>query len=146
MVYIDDILIFTETLEEHRTIVKKVLELLWQYKLFTKPEKCFIKQVEVEYLGVIVSHNKVKMDPSKITAVKDWPTPMTVKEVQQFLGFANYYWRFIEGFGGLACPLSGLTGKQQWEWKGEQEQVFAEIRQHICSAPVLTMPNDSGQF
>ena len=68
------------------------------------------------------------MDPSKIKVVKDWPTPMTVKEVQQFLGFANYYWRFIEGFGGLAHPLSGLTGKQQWEWKGKQEQVFAEIK------------------
>ena len=68
------------------------------------------------------------MDPGKIKAVKDWPTPTTVKEVQQFLGFANYYQRFIEGFSRLARLLSGLTGKEQWEWKGEQEQVFAEIK------------------
>ena len=85
--------------------------------MFAKPEKCFFEQAEVEYLGVIVSHNKVKMDPGKIKAVKEWPTPMTVKEVQQFLGFANYYRRFIEGFGRLARPLSGLMGKQQLEWK-----------------------------
>ena len=100
----------------------------------------------MEYLGVIVSHNKVKMDPGKIKAVKEWPTLTTVKEVQQFLGFANYYWRFIEGFGRLAYPLLGLMGKQQWEWKGEQEQAFAEIKRCICSAPVLTMPNDFGRF
>ena len=68
------------------------------------------------------------MDPSKIKAVKEWPTLTMVKKVQQFLGFANYYRRFIEGFGRLAQPLSGLMGKQQWEWKGEQEQAFAEIK------------------
>ena len=137
VVYIDDILIFMETLEEHRIIVKKVLKLLRCYKLFAKPEKCFFEQSEVEYLGVIVSHNKVKMDPGKIKAVKDWPTLTMVKEVQQFLGFANYYWRFIEGFSRLAHPLSGLMGKQQWEWKGEQEQVFCrnQVTHLFSSSP-----------
>ena len=74
------------------------------------------------------------MDPSKVQAVKDWPIPNNVKEVQQFLGFANFYRRFIEGFGGLARPLSGLTGKKEWEWGMEQEEAFQRIKERICSA------------
>lgn len=146
VIYMDDILIFTETLEQHRHIVKQVLRKLRENKLFAKPEKCSFEQSEVEYLGVIVSHNQVRMDPRKIRAVKDWPAPKNVKEVQQFLGFANFYRRFIEGFGGLARPLSGLTGKKDWEWGKEQNEAFEAIKGKICSAPVLTMPNDNGMF
>jgi hypothetical protein len=112
VIYMDDILTFTKTLEEHRRVVTQVLQRRGENKLFAKPEKCSFEQTEVEYLGVLVSHNQVKMDPAKIRAVKEWPAPTTVKQVQQFLGFANFYRRFIEGFGGLARPLSGLTGKK----------------------------------
>jgi hypothetical protein len=115
VIYMDDILIFTKTLEEHHRVVTQVLQRLRKNKLFAKPEKCSFEQTEIEYLGVLVLHNQVKMDPAKIHTVEEWPAPTTVKQVQQFLGFANFYRQFIEGFEGLARPLSGLTGKKDWE-------------------------------
>src|SRR3979490_3275756 len=90
VVYLDDILIFTETLEEHRSITWRVLELLWKHKLFLKPDKCKFKQTKVEYLGVIISHNSIEMDPVKFAGVVEWPTLTKKKEVQSFLGFTNF--------------------------------------------------------
>ena len=87
VVYLDDILIFTKTLEEHRNTVRRVMELLRQHNLSLKPEKCEFEKSSVEYLGVIVSHNSVKMDPVKVAGVAEWPTPSNRKEVQSFLGF-----------------------------------------------------------
>ena len=85
MVYLDDILIFTETLEQHREVTRRVLALLKKHKLFLKPDKCEFEKTRVEYLGVIVSHNSVEMDPTKIAGVAEWLTPTTKKEVQSFL-------------------------------------------------------------
>ena len=89
VVYLDDILIFTETLEEHRRITRRVLKLLQEHKLFLKPDKCEFEKTKVEYLGVIVLHNSVEMDPAKVVGVADWPTPSNKKEVQSFLGFTQ---------------------------------------------------------
>jgi hypothetical protein len=98
VVYLDDILIFTESLEEHREVTRRVLEILQRHKLFLKPEKCEFEKTEVEYLGVIVSHNSVQMDPVKVAGVMEWPIPTTKKELQSFLGFTNFYQCFIQGF------------------------------------------------
>ena len=95
VVYLDDILIFTKTLEEHRRVVKRVLEILQDNNLFLKPEKCEFERTEIEYLGVVISHNSVRMDPVKVSGVSEWPTPSSKKEVQSFLGFTNFYRRFI---------------------------------------------------
>jgi len=89
VVYLDNILIFMETLEEHRRVTWRVMELLWKHSLFLKPEKCEFEKTEVEYLGVIISQNSVKMDPVKVAGVTEWPTPSNRKEVQSFLGFTN---------------------------------------------------------
>ena len=105
VVYLDDILIFTKTLEEHRNIVRQVMELLQQHNLSLKLEKCEFEKLSVEYLGVIVSHNSVKMDPVKVAGVAEWPVLSNRKEVQSFLGFTNFYRRFIEGFSHIAGPL-----------------------------------------
>jgi len=86
-VYMDDILIFTETDEHHAQIVREVLKILQQNNLFLKPEKCTFHASEVEYLGIIISHNQVRMDPSKTAAIRDWPIPTKKKELQRFLGF-----------------------------------------------------------
>ena len=86
VVYLDDILICTKTLKEHRNIVRRVMELLRQHNLSLKPEKCEFEKSSVEYLGVIVSHNSVKMDPVKVAGVAEWPVPSNRKEVQSFLG------------------------------------------------------------
>jgi len=91
MVYLDDILIFMETLEEHRKITRHVLELLEKHKLYLHPNKCEFEKTMIEYLGVIISHNSVTMDPVKVAGVTEWPAPMNKKEVQSFLKFTNFY-------------------------------------------------------
>jgi Reverse transcriptase (RNA-dependent DNA polymerase) len=91
IVYLDDVLVFTETLEEHQEVVKKVVSLLHIHNLFLKPEKCEFEHTEIEYLGVIISHNSVCMDPVKVAGVSEWPIPSNKKEVQSFLGFTNFY-------------------------------------------------------
>ena len=102
VVYLDDILIFTKTLEEHRKVVRKVLEILREHGLSLKPEKCEFEKTSIEYLGVIISHDLVNMDPVKVAEVLEWPTPSNKKEVQSFLGFVNFYRQFIEGFSHIA--------------------------------------------
>ena len=88
--YLDDILVYSNTQQEHTTHVKDVLRCLRQAGLKLKPEKCEFNKLEVEFLRYIIGINGIKMDPSKITAIRDWPQPTTVKEVQAFLGFANF--------------------------------------------------------
>jgi hypothetical protein len=90
-VYLNDILIFTNSLEEHRQITCLVLDCMREHKLYLRPEKCEFEKTRIEYLGVIISHNKVEMDPLKIAGVADWPTPSNKKEVQSFVGFVNFY-------------------------------------------------------
>ena len=94
----DDILIFNSDLAEHRTIVKGVLKRLQDNDLYRRPEKCEFEKTEVEYLGLLISEGKVRMDPVKVTAVKDWATPKSIRDVRGFLGFANFYRRFIRNF------------------------------------------------
>ena len=91
VMYLDDILIFTDTLEEHQLVTWCVIELMAKHKLYLKLDKCEFEQTTVEYLRVIISHNSVSMDPVKITGVQEWPEPTNKKEVQSFLGFTNFY-------------------------------------------------------
>ena len=112
VVYLYDILIFMETLEQHREITRRVLKLLEENQLFLKPDKCEFEQTKVEYLGVIISYNSVEMDLVKVVGVAEWPAPNNKKEVQSFLGFINFYRRFIQDFSHHACPLFNLTKKR----------------------------------
>jgi len=95
VVYLDNILIFTRTEEEHKQAVQRVLEVLAEHKLFLCPEKCEFHWKEIEYLGLVISENKVAMDPVKVAGVRDWPTPENQTDVQAFIGFVNFYHRFI---------------------------------------------------
>jgi hypothetical protein len=90
-IYLDDILIFMTTLEEHCLISRMVMECLCKHKLYLRHKKCEFEKIRIEYLGVIISHNKVEMDPVKIAGVSEWPTPTNKKEVQSFIGFINFY-------------------------------------------------------
>jgi hypothetical protein len=110
-VYLDDILIFTNSLEEHHRITCLILDRMREHKLYLQPEKCEFEKTKIEYLGVIISHNKVEMDPVKITGVEDWPSPSNNKEVQSFVGFVNFYRRFIPDFSHHARALFDLTMK-----------------------------------
>jgi hypothetical protein len=101
---------------------------------------------EVEYLGLIVGHGQVKMDPTKISAISDWPTPKTKKQVQAFLGFANFYRRFIKDFSKIAKPLTILTGNDTWSWTTDQQTSFDSLVTALTSQPVLALPRAKGQF
>ena len=112
-VYLDNILIYSRTMDEHILICKEVLNRLQLHSLFLKPEKCDWFKKEIEYLGHIVSENSIKMDIGKVKAIIDWEAPKTKKGLQSFLGFANYYRRFIPHYGTIVEPLTKLMGKAQ---------------------------------
>ena len=137
-VYMDDILIYSEDLKDHRQVVHKVLKRLQHYDLYLKPEKCKFEKDSMEYLGMIICPGEVQMDPGKVAAVKDWPTPTMLKEVQVFIGFANFYRRFIKDFLSLAHPLHDLTKKDvPWQWTQEQQKAFDSIKEMFCTEPIL---------
>jgi hypothetical protein len=102
--------------------------LLWQHKLYLKPEKCDWEKLEVEYLGHIILGSNVKMDPGKIKAISQWKEPQNKKELQSFLGFANYYRKFIEGYGLITKPMTKLTGNETWIWGPDQQKAFDQIK------------------
>ena len=116
MVYLDDILIFGTCLKEHRQLVKEVLKRLQFNDLYAKVEKCFFEQSSIKYLSIIISENKVQMDEEKLSEVLEWPVPTKVKQVQVFLGFANFYCRFIKNFAKISKLLSDLTKNSIWTW------------------------------
>jgi len=147
MVYLDDILIFGTCLKEHRQLVKEVLKRLQFNDLYTKAEKCFFEQSNIKYLGVIISENKVQMDEEKLSEVLEWPVPTKVKQVQAFLGFVNFYHRFIKNFAKMSKLLSNLTKKDcTWNWGIEQQNAFEALKKAFTTAPVLRIPNDKNPF
>ena len=114
------------------------MEVLQKYGLSLKPEKCEFERTSIEYLGVVVSHNSVKMDPAKVAGVLEWPTPSSKKEVQSFLGFINFYRRFIEDFSHITRPLFNLTkADSAFKWSSEEKSAFDILRDRITSAPIL---------
>ena len=138
--YIDDILIYSNTLGEHKGHVRKVLSALRSAGLQVEITKCEFHVEEVLYLGMIVGRYGIKMDPAKVAAIKEWATPINVKDVQSFLGFANFYRRFIRGFSEIAAPLTALTGKKTvWEWTPQCQLAFENLKVLFCTAPVLAL-------
>ncbi len=109
----DDILIHVCMKEELKILTKQVLEQLQKYDLYLKLEKCKFAATEVDFLGMVITRNTIKMDPIKLARIRDWPTPTTVKQVRSFLGFGNYYRKFISRFAHLTRPLHDLTKKNK---------------------------------
>jgi hypothetical protein len=146
-IYLDDILIFTNSLEEHHWITRLVLDHMREHKLYLRPGKYEFEKTKIKYLGVIISHNKVEMDPVKIAGVADWLTPSNKKEVQSFIGFVNFYRRFIPGFSHHARALFDLTMKDiRFIWGFPQEDSFMKLKELVTSAPVLVLPDDDLPF
>ena len=138
VVYLDDILIFSNTWEEHLEHVRWALQKLRENSLFAKAKKCEWGKQEIEYLGHVIRPGQVLMDPKKIQAVVEWPVPTSVKEVQSFLGLANYYRRFIYQYSQIATPLTNLIKKGlKWAWTEETQQAFTLLKEKLTSAPVL---------
>ncbi|THH21307.1 hypothetical protein EUX98_g8414 [Antrodiella citrinella] len=147
VIYMDDMLIFSKDLDTHKERTHRLFQRLRENDLFLKPEKCLFEVDEVEFLGMIIRPDTVAMDPTKLDGIKDWPTPTTVKGVRSFLGFGNFYRRFISHYSDLARPLNDLTRKDQpWEWKEPQQQAFATLKERFAEAPVLIIPDKTKSF
>jgi len=136
--YIDDILIYSRTLKEHKEQVRKVLQKLKEAGLFIKPEKCQFSIMKTTFLGFIISEEGLEMDPEKVNAVLNWEASKFVKDIQYFLGFANFYRRFIYRYSYLYQPLFNLLRKDiPFVWDAACEQVFEALKKAFTLAPVL---------
>ncbi|SJL15452.1 uncharacterized protein ARMOST_18950 [Armillaria ostoyae] len=145
-IYLDDILIFTKDLDEHRRIVRRVLQKLRENKLFLKAEKCEFEVLQTEYLGVIISEGQVRMDPVKLAGIAEWPTPTKKKELQSFLGFTNFYRKFIKNYSKVVRALTQLTGNAEWTWGAAQNQAFQQLKKQMAEDVILAIPNRIGRF
>ncbi|KAL0195002.1 hypothetical protein M9458_008574, partial [Cirrhinus mrigala] len=148
IVYIDDILIFSNSLAEHVQHVRAVLQRLIQHQLYAKEEKCQFHQQNIAFLGYVISPEGVAMDDSKVKAVREWPRPKTLKELQRFLGFSNFYLRFIRNFSTVASPLTSMVkkGKTHLTWSTDAVQAFHELRHRFTTAPILRHPDPQLPF
>jgi len=140
--FIDNILVATDTEEGHDELVEEVLRRLEENDLFVKLEKCKWKVREVEFLGVVIGPKGVEIQKEKVEGVLNWPAPRNIKEVQKFLGLANYYRRFIKSFARIAAPLYMLVRKEQkWKWEKKQEEAFEELKAVFTTEPILAIPD-----
>ncbi|CAB4010089.1 Transposon Ty3-I Gag-Pol poly, partial [Paramuricea clavata] len=160
LVYLDDVIVFSKTFDEHLGRLEKVLTRLAQHGLKIKREKCSFLRKEVSYLGYVVSSDGVSTDPDKISVVKNWPVPKTVKELRSFLGFASYYRRFVKDFSKVADPLHELQNRCLHElklkkhllvpfpkrWKIVHQQAFDRLKHLLTTAPVLGYADFSQPF
>ena len=136
--YLDDILIYSDTYEEHVQHVRVVLEKLQKVGLHARADKCTFHQRSISFLGYIVSSEGISMDPERISTITEWPVPESVHDVQVFLGLANYYRRFIEGYSRIVLPLTNLLRKDlPFKWSPEAQTAFDAIKVTYTSAPVL---------
>ena len=154
LVFLDDIIIFSDSFEEHVSRVEQVLDRLQLCGLKLNPKKCVFGQDKVRYVGHIVSEEGVEADPEKLDRVKDWPRPQTPEDVRRFIGFCGYYRRFVKSFSQLAKPLTDLmppptkkkkgrklpvkqTSAKKWTWGEEQETAFQQLKEKLVTAPIL---------
>jgi hypothetical protein len=153
-VYMDDIAVATkvslspsQAYAAHVAAVTDVLKVALTHDLYFKPEKCIFHAPSIDYLGVILEKGVTHMDPVKISGIKDWPMPKTVKDVHSFLGFCNFYRPFIRGFATIAHPLNELTRKDAtWTWNDRQQQAFITLKHRVTSKPILAQPVLNDQF
>ena len=140
-VYLDDIIIFSQTVEEHLQQLTEVLRRLKEAGLKIKPSKCHLLCKSVRYLGYVVSEDGIAADPEKIKCVNNWPTPTDHESLRQFLGFASYYRKFIHHFADITVPLHALTEKTKpWLWTMLCDEAFRTLKDKLVSPPILSFP------
>lgn len=139
VVYLDDILVYSDTPELHTEHVREVLRRLRKHGLYARVDKCLFDADTVEYLGYILSPEGLTMDKAKIKAIVDWPEPRKIKDIQSFLGFANFYRRFIQNYSDIVVPLTRLTRKNTpWDFSDECRSAFERLKEAFTTAPILT--------
>jgi RNase H-like domain found in reverse transcriptase/Reverse transcriptase (RNA-dependent DNA polymerase) len=138
VVYLDDILVYSQSLDEHKQHLKSVMQLLRQHKFYAKLKKCSFYRNKVTFLGHDIDNDGMHINDNKIKAVKEWPTPRTKRDVQRFVGFAQFFRQFIYKFSAIALPLTSLCGSNvTFEWTTTADNAFKELRTKLCEAPVL---------
>src|SRR6202045_4663869 len=139
VVYLDDILVYPEDPKQHVEHVREVLRRLQENSLFLNPAKCEFHTETVEYLGFVLSPTRLSMDMAKVKAIQEWPTPQKVKDTQSFLGFANFYCRFVHGYSDIITPMTHLTRKNTpWLWSDDCQSTFNSLKSTFSSAPILS--------
>ncbi|GJX77534.1 putative reverse transcriptase domain-containing protein [Tanacetum coccineum] len=147
IVFIDDILIYSKSKQEHKEHLKLILELLKKEELYAKFSKCEFWIPKVQFLGHVIDSKGIHVDPAKIESIKDWTSPKTPTEIRQFLGLAGYYRRFIEGFSKIAKSMTKLTQKKVvFDWGDKQETSFQLLKEKLCSEPILALPEGAKNF
>ncbi|KAJ0879974.1 putative nucleotidyltransferase, Ribonuclease H [Helianthus annuus] len=147
IVFIDDILIYSKSKEEHAAHLHALLNLLRKEKLYAKFSKCEFWLEEVQFLGHLINHEGIHVDPTKIEAITKWKTPESPTVVRSFLGLADYYRRFIRDFSRIVIPLTKLTYKPvKFEWGPKQEEAFRILKQRLTNAPILALPKRTKDF
>ena len=136
--FLDDTIVYPETLEEYIVHVRQVLQRLSEAGLHLNPRKCEFHQTETMYLGLVIGRDGARMQPEMVQAIQGWKPPNILTDVRSFLGFANYYRRFIHGFSSTVKPLTELTKKdRRFHWDKDQQLSFEELKQRFTSAPIL---------
>ena len=144
--YMDNFVIPVKTMEELEERTIRFLKIAKKHNLCFKQSKYDFNMEEISILGVIVGKGQIKIEQKKIKAVKEWKTPIKVKDVESFLGFANFYQCFIHNFSHTVRPLNRLKDKKEWKWKKEYQKAFEELKEKITSQPVLALPRKEGKF
>lgn len=147
LVFVDDILVYSRTIEEHVQHLQQVMQILQDNNFLLKRSKCLFGQQSLEYLGHIVSKDGVATEPAKISAVLNWLVPVSVKQLRDFLGLTGYYRRFIRHYGLISKPLTQLLKKGAiFQWTPQAQQAFQLLKYALSSAPVLSIPDFSKPF
>ncbi|CAL1390463.1 unnamed protein product [Linum trigynum] len=141
VVYFDDILIYSKTKEEHLEQLRQVLQVLHENKLYVNLKKCTFYTDQLLFLGFVVGEHGVQVDEDKVHAIRSWPAPTTVSEVRSFHGLATFYRRFVRNFSTIAAPITECLKKGKFVWGPEQERSFTLIKEKLCTAPVLALPD-----
>ena len=141
LIYLDDILIFSATVQQHFTRLREIFDRLKQAGLKIKPSKCLLLQKSIKYLGHVVSEHGIKTDSDKTRCIADWPTPSCLQDLKQFLGLASYYRRFVQNFAAIVAPLVKLTEKGHvWHWSSDCDAAFLQLKERLVTSPILGYP------
>lgn len=146
VVYLDDIVIYSSTLEEHVEHLKKVFAKLREHKLYVKLEKCSFAQERIKFLGHVIEQGRIRMDQDKVKVIEEWQQPSNVSELRSFLGLANYYRRFVKGYSKIASPLTELLKRRAGSWSEECQRAFMELKEAMSKDPVLALPDIGKPF
>lgn len=147
LVYLDDILVMGKSFDDHLKNLEEVFARIGDANLKLNPKKCLLFQKQVEFLGYTVTEKGIGTSVGKINAIREWPRPRDKQEVRSFLGICTYYRRFVEHFSSISAPLIQLTEhKNSYKWTNECEIAFRKLKSALCSAPILTHPQEEGMF